>query len=146
MNKTFTIGFTGKSAKEFFSLLEENNIKNLIDVRLNNVSQLAAFAKRDDLEFFLKKILSCEYAHRPDLAPTEIILKKYKAKTITWEVYTNEYIELLNSRNIISYLKKDEIKNSVFLCSEHQPKYCHRRLLVEYLQKHWDDFEIVHLV
>jgi uncharacterized protein (DUF488 family) len=146
MNKTFTIGFTGKSAKEFFSLLEENNIKNLIDVRLNNVSQLAAFAKKDDLEFFLKKILSCEYTHRPDLAPTEIILKNYKAKIIIWDVYTNEYIELLNSRNIISYLKKDEIINSVFLCSEHQPKYCHRRLLVEYLQKQWNDLEIIHLV
>jgi len=146
MNKAFTIGFAGKSAKDFFSLLEENDIKKLIDVRLNNVSQLAAFAKKDDLEFFLKKILSCEYTHRPDLAPTEIILKKYKAKTITWEVYADEYIKLLNLRNIISCLKKDEIINSVFLCSEHLPKYCHRRLLVEYLQRQWNDFEIVHLV
>ena len=146
MNKIFTIGFAGKSAKSFFSLLEENNIKKLIDVRLNNVSQLAAFAKKDDLEFFLKKILSCEYIHRPDLAPTEIIFKNYKNKIINWEVYTAEYIKLLNSRNITSSLKKDEIVNGVFLCSEHQPKFCHRRLLVEYLQKQWDDLEIIHLV
>jgi len=145
MNKIFTIGFTGKSAEFFFSLLEENNIKKLIDVRLNNVSQLAAFAKKDDLEFFLKRILSCEYIHRPDLAPTEIIFKNFKKKIINWEVYTNEYIKLLNSRNIVSCLKKDEIMNSVFLCSEHQPKFCHRRLLVEYLQKQWNDFEIIHL-
>jgi uncharacterized protein (DUF488 family) len=146
MNKIFTIGFTGKSAKIFFSLLEENNIKNLIDVRLNNISQLAAFSKKDDLEFFLKKILSCEYIHRPDLAPTEIILKNFKNKIINWDTYTNEYIKLLESRNITSYLKKTEIVNSVFLCSENQPKYCHRRLLVEYLQKQWADFEITHLI
>ena len=146
MNKIFTIGFTGKSAESFFSLLEENNIKKLIDVRLNNVSQLAAFAKKNDLEFFLKKILSCEYIHMPDLAPTEIILDNFKNKIITWDVYTVEYIKLLGSRNITSFLKKDEIVDSVFLCSEHQPKFCHRRLLAEYLQKQWDDFEIVHLV
>ena len=146
MNKIFTIGFTGKTAERFFSLLEENNIKKLIDVRLNNISQLAAFAKKDDLEFFLKKILSCDYIHRPDLAPTEIILKNYKTKVINWDTYTDEYIQLLNSRNIVLQLKRDEIMNSVFLCSEHQPKYCHRRLLVEFLQKHWDNFEIIHLI
>jgi uncharacterized protein (DUF488 family) len=146
MNKIFTIGFTGKSAESFFSLLEENNIKKLIDVRLNNVSQLAAFAKKNDLEFFLKKILSCEYIHIPDLAPTETILDNFKNKIITWDVYTVEYIKLLGSRNITSFLKKDEIVDSVFLCSEHQPEFCHRRLLAEYLQKQWDDLEIVHLV
>jgi uncharacterized protein (DUF488 family) len=146
MNKVFTIGFTGKSARKFFSLLEENNIKKVIDVRLNNVSQLAAFAKKDDLIFFLQRILSCDYIHRPDLAPTETILKNYKTKIISWEIYTDEYNNLLNSRNITSSIKKDEIINSVFLCSEHQPKYCHRRLLVEYLQKEWNDFEIVHLI
>jgi uncharacterized protein (DUF488 family) len=146
MNKVFTIGFTEKNAEHFFSLLEKNNIKKLIDVRLNNVSQLAAFTKKDDFGFFLKKILSCNYFHRPDLAPTEEILKKYKSKTITWEIYTDEYIKLLNSRDILSYLKKDEIINSVFLCSEHLPQNCHRRLLAEYLQKRWDDIEIIHLV
>ena len=114
-------------------------------MRLNNVSQLAAFAKKEDLEFFLKRILSCDYIHRPDLAPTEEILKKYKSKTISWETYTDEYLKLLNLRNVINQLNKDEIANSVFLCSEHQPKYCHRRLLAEYLKKQWNDFEIIHL-
>jgi uncharacterized protein (DUF488 family) len=146
MNKVFTIGFTGKNAKKFFSLLEENNIKKLIDVRLNNVSQLAAFAKKDDLDFFLHRILSCDYIHRPDLAPTETILKNYKTKIISWEVYTDEYNKLLDSRNIVLHIKKNEIINSVFLCSEDQPKYCHRRLLAEYLQKQWNDFEIIHLI
>jgi len=146
MNKIFTIGFTGKSAEKFFSLLEENNIKKLIDVRLNNVSQLAAFTKKDDLKYFLKRILSCEYIHRPDLAPTDIILKNYKTKVINWEIYTNEYIKLLNSRDIMTNLKEEEVMNSVFLCSECQPKYCHRKLLVEYLHKQWNNFEIIHLI
>jgi len=146
MNKIFTIGFTGKSAEKFFSLLEENNIKKLIDVRLNNVSQLAAFTKKDDLKYFLKRILSCDYIHRPDLAPTDIILKRYKTKVINWQIYTNEYLKLLASRNIISYLKEEEIMNGVFLCSECQPKYCHRQLLVEYLHKQWNNFEIIHLI
>jgi len=145
MNKVFTIGFTGKSAEKFFSLLEENNIRKLIDVRLNNISQLAGFAKKDDLEFFLKKILSCNYLHRPDLAPTKEILKNYKSKIINWEIYTDEYIKLLNSRNIIDQLNKDEIINNVFLCSEHHPNFCHRRLLAEYLKRHWNDLEIKHL-
>jgi uncharacterized protein (DUF488 family) len=146
MNKVFTIGFTGKSAKKFFSLLEENRIKKLIDVRLNNVSQLAAFAKKDDLNFFLQRILSCDYIHRPDLAPTETILKNYKTKIISWDVYAAEYNKLLDSRNIVSHLKKNDIINSVFLCSEDRPTYCHRRLLIEYLQKQWNDFEIIHLI
>jgi len=145
MNKIYTIGFAGKSAKLFFSLLEDNNIKKLIDIRLNNISQLAAYTKKEDLEFFLKKILSCEYTHRPDLAPTELILKNYRNKIIDWKIYSDEYIKLLNSRNITSYLEEDKIINSVFLCSEHLPKFCHRRLLVEYLQKKWNDFEIIHL-
>jgi uncharacterized protein (DUF488 family) len=146
MNKVFTIGFAGKSAEKFFSLLEENDIKKLIDVRLNNLSQLAAFTKREDLKFFLKRILSCEYIHKPELAPTETILRKYKTKSIDWEVYTDKYINLLYSRNIALELNKDEIINSVFLCSEHNPEYCHRRLLVEYLQKQWNNFEIIHLM
>jgi uncharacterized protein (DUF488 family) len=114
MNKVFTIGFTGKSAKRFFSLLEENNIKKLIDVRLNNVSQLAAFAKKDDLDFFLKRILSCDYIHRPDLAPTETTLKNYKTKIISWEIYTYEYNKLLDSRAIISHLKKMKLQTVFF--------------------------------
>lgn len=145
MNKIYTIGFTGKNAEDFFSLLEKNNIKLLIDVRLNNVSQLAAFSKKDDLKYFLRKILNCEYTHRPDLAPTEEILNDYKKNVIDWEAYVVKYIELLNNRNIISHINDKEFANAVFLCSEHEPKYCHRRLLAEYLQKYWNDYDIVHL-
>jgi uncharacterized protein (DUF488 family) len=146
MNKIFTVGFAGKSAEYFFSLLEKNNIKRLIDVRLNNLSQLSKKKKKNDLEYFLKRILLCEYFHRPDLAPTEAILNDYKMKSIDWDTYADEYIKLLQLRNIFSDLNKNEMVNSVLLCSEHQPKYCHRRLLAEFLQKQWNDLEIIHLI
>jgi uncharacterized protein (DUF488 family) len=145
MNKIFTIGFTGKSAENFFSLLKDNNIKKVIDVRLNNNSQLAGFTKKGDFGFFLQKIISCAYIHRPDLAPTDEILKGYKAKTIGWDIYAEEYIKLLVLRDIKSCLNRDDIINAVFLCSEHQPERCHRRLLAEYLQRLFNNFEIIHL-
>jgi len=146
MGKIYTIGFTGKSAEKFFLLLEENNIKGLIDVRLNNTSQMAAFTKKEDLKYFLKKILFCNYTHRPDFAPTDEILKKYKSKSINWTSYKEEYNRLLNTRNIISHIKKENIIDNVFLCSEHNPEYCHRKLLAEYFQSNWNDIEIIHLL
>jgi uncharacterized protein (DUF488 family) len=145
MNNIYTIGFTGKTAEKFFSLLKKNNIKTLIDVRLNNISQLAAFAKKDDLKYFLKEIVGCNYIHRPDLAPTESILKDYKKHFINWEEYSREYMNLLQTRNIISIVDKDEIIGSVLLCSEHDPKCCHRRLLAEYFKSNWENIEIIHL-
>jgi uncharacterized protein (DUF488 family) len=145
MNKIYTIGFTGKSAEMFFNLLEKNSIKKLIDIRLNNISQLAGFTKQHDLKYFLKKILDCDYIHQPNFAPDENTLKKYKKKIIDWEMYTEQYIALLNSRTILSSIKEEDFINSVLLCSEHEPKYCHRRLLAEYLKKEWQDIEIIHL-
>jgi uncharacterized protein (DUF488 family) len=145
MNKIFTIGFTGKTAEEFFSLLEVNDIKNVIDVRLNNNSQPTGYAKKDDLEFFLKRIVSCKYLHRPDFAPTEALLQSYKSNIIDWETYSNEYLELLNFRGALSNLKKDEITSRVLLCNEQDPDNCHRRLLAEFIKKKWDEIEVVHL-
>jgi uncharacterized protein (DUF488 family) len=145
MNKIYTIGFTGKSAEMFFDLLKKNSVKKLIDIRLNNVSQLAGFTKQHDLKYFLEKILDCDYIHRPDFAPDENILKNYKTKKINWEMYAEQYIALLNSRAIVSSIKEEEIINSVLLCSEHEPKYCHRRLLAEYLKNEWQNIEIIHL-
>ena len=87
----YTIGFTKKNAEKFFTLLKNNQVKKVIDVRLNNVSQLAGFAKRDDLIFFLREMCNCEYEHIPDLAPTEEILKPYKKGEISWENYEEKF-------------------------------------------------------
>ncbi|MBA0433286.1 DUF488 domain-containing protein [Stenotrophomonas maltophilia] len=145
--KISTIGFTKKSAQRFFTLLEESNTKTLIDVRLNNVSQLSGFAKRDDLKFFLKKICGIEYIHITDLAPQKEALKAYQDKKMSWESYESEFINLMEKRNIEHTLEKSVIEHSCLLCSEDKPHHCHRRLVAEYLKRKWNDekVEIIHL-
>ncbi|MDO8873677.1 MAG: DUF488 domain-containing protein [Methanoregula sp.] len=143
--KVFTIGFTKKSAEQFFDILTKNGVTRLMDIRLNNKSQLAAFAKEDDLRYFLKKICNIEYRHIPQCAPSEELLKKYQNKEIDWTGYEKEYKGLINKRNVVSLFNKDNLANNCFLCSEPTPEQCHRRLLVEYLKEHFSDMEIVHI-
>jgi uncharacterized protein (DUF488 family) len=145
MNNIYTIGFTEKTAEMFFSLLKTSNAIRIIDVRLNNVSQLAGFTKKDDLKYFLKEIMQWDYIHMPEYAPTQDILQDFKKKRISWQNYTEKYIDLLDERNIIARLNYNKIINSVFLCSENDPEYCHRRLLAEYIQKYNNSIEIIHL-
>lgn len=144
--KTFTIGFTQKGANKFFTLIKDNQISRIIDVRLNNVSQLAGFAKRDDLKYFLSEICDADYVHVEELAPTKDILSDYKKKLITWEAYEDKFINLISKRNIERTIDKSLLDNGCLLCSEHKSHHCHRRLVVEYLNDHWDtDIEVVHL-
>jgi uncharacterized protein (DUF488 family) len=144
--KTFTIGFTQKGADKFFTLIKNNNISRIIDVRINNVSQLAGFAKRDDLKYFLSELCDADYIHLEELAPTKDILNDYKKKIITWEVYEDKFINLIAKRNIERTVDKSLLDNGCFLCSEHKPHHCHRRLVVDYLKHHWDtDIEVIHL-
>lgn len=146
MIETFTIGFTKKSAETFFTKLRESGVKRLLDVRLNNSSQLSGFAKRDDLRFFLKTIADIEYEHVPELAPTKDILDAYKKHGGDWEVYEAEFMELMAKRSIETQLRQEEFQSSCLLCSEHLPKLCHRRLVLEYLQEKWGDISVSHLV
>tara|TARA_R110002072_G_scaffold145460_1_gene292034 strand:+ start:192226 stop:192675 length:450 start_codon:yes stop_codon:yes gene_type:complete len=143
--QTYTIGFTKKSAEDFFSLLAEAGVKRLLDVRLNNSSQLAGFAKRDDLRYFLKSICGIEYEHVPDLAPTKDILDAYKKHGGDWEVYEQEFLELMARRGIASQLQPSQFDGACLLCSEHLPKLCHRRLVVEYLDQEWGQVSVNHL-
>jgi uncharacterized protein (DUF488 family) len=144
--KTFTIGFTQKGANKFFTLIKDNNISRIIDVRVNNVSQLAGFAKRDDLKFFLSELCDADYIHLEELAPTKDILSDYKKKIITWEDYEDKFLNLIAKRNIERSVDKSMLDNGCLLCSEHKPHYCHRRLVVEYLNDRWNtDIEVVHL-
>ena len=144
--KTFTIGFTKKNAQTFFGFIKDAGVKTLVDVRLNNVSQLAGFAKRDDLKFFLKELCDAEYAHLPDLAPTKNILDAYKKGNMPWQQYEDKYIDLMVQRNVERAVPVGLIDHGCLLCSEHEPHHCHRRLVVEYLNKCWDtNLEIKHL-
>jgi uncharacterized protein (DUF488 family) len=144
-NNIYTIGFTGKTAENFFSLLKTSNASRVIDVRLNNISQLAGFTKRDDLKYFIKEIMHWDYFHIPEYAPTQDILQDYKKKKISWQNYTERYIYLLDTRKIIENIDYNVVIDGVLLCSENDPLYCHRRLLAEYIQKHNNNIKIVHL-
>lgn len=133
--KLYTIGFAGKSAEEFFSLLEKAGIKILLDIRLNNVSQLAGFTKGKDLAYFVRTIMDGQYYHNTDLAPTKELLKKYQADE-DWQSYEREFLALLEKRNVETKIKPELLKGpTVLLCSEKTAEKCHRRLTAEYLQK-----------
>ena len=141
-----TIGFTQKPAKLFFEKLRASNARRVIDVRLNNVSQLAGFSKKDDLQYFLKEILDVDYIHLPELAPTQNILDAYKKHNGDWSVYEEAFLDLMAKREIEKRLSPEVISGCCFLCSENQPMFCHRRLVAEYLRSHWGSVAIEHLV
>jgi uncharacterized protein (DUF488 family) len=144
--RLFTIGFTKKSAAQFFGLLRKHGIQRLIDVRLNNVSQLAGFAKRDDLRFFLKEVCGAEYVHEPLLAPTQEMLDAVKKQKGDWDEYERQFLVLMASRQIEKRLSPDLFAApSVLLCSEATAEHCHRRLVGEYLGGKWGELEMVHL-
>ena len=143
--KIFTIGFTQKSAKEFFEALRAAGVRRLIDVRLNNVSQLAGFSKKSDLEYFLDAICSIPYSHRVDLAPTQDMLDEYKKSGGSWEAYEKRFLGLMEDRRISETLSRELVDGSCLLCSELKPKQCHRRLVAEHLKSKWGDITITHL-
>lgn len=143
--KIFTIGFTKKSAKEFFTKLTEAGVKSIVDVRLNNVSQLAGFAKREDLKYFASEICGINYIHLPELTPTKDILDPYKKYDGDWITYKDKYLNLIKNRRIEDVLSRNIIDGGCLLCSEQNPHYCHRRLAAEYLDKKWGGIDIVHI-
>lgn len=143
----YTMGFTKKSAEEFFTLILNNNIKLLIDIRLNNNSQLAGFTKGRDLPYFLKKICDCEYAHEEYFAPDKDLLDGYKKGEISWDEYEIVYQKLYKDRKMgewfnEKYLNYDKV---LLLCTEPTPEKCHRRLLAEYIESDYRDVKIIHL-
>ncbi|MFB6194036.1 MAG: DUF488 family protein [Halobaculum sp.] len=143
----YTIGFTKKGAEEFFGLLEEAGIERLVDTRLRNRSQLAGFAKRDDLIYFLDNLLGVAYEHRETLAPTEELLDAWRNDEIGWDAYEDRFFDLMDERSIERELEPETFERpTVLLCSEHEPDHCHRRLVVEYLDRTWGDVEAVHLL
>jgi uncharacterized protein (DUF488 family) len=143
--KLFTIGFTKKSAEQFFTALQRAGVRRVIDTRLNNNSQLAGFSKRDDLRYFLRSIGNIDYTHRTDLAPTQDVLDDYKKEKGDWSVYERRFLALIESRRIEETLPREVADHGCLLCSEDKPQHCHRRLVAEYLARHWGGVEIVHL-
>ena len=143
--KAFTIGFTKKTARRFFQLLRDSGVKRVVDVRINNASQLAGFAKKDDLAWFLDEICGMGYIHLPMLAPTKQLLRDYRKGDIGWDDYESRFLDLMRERRIEESIPRNVIDEGCLLCSEDQPHHCHRRLVAEYLNDQWGGIEIEHL-
>ncbi len=141
----YTIGFTQKTAQKFFETLVSAGVTRVIDTRLNNISQLAGFTKRNDLEYFLEKIGDIEYVHILDMAPTKDILDAYKKNNGDWEIYEKEFLQLLSKREIEKKVSSEILAGSCLLCSEAKPHHCHRRLVAEYLSEKLGNINICHL-
>ena len=142
----YSIGFTQKSAGEFFGTLKANGIERLLDVRLNNTSQLAGFAKQADLRYFLREICDCSYEHEPLLAPEQAMLDDYKKRKGNWDDYTELFLALMRRRKIDLAISPESFEQrTVLLCSEATAERCHRRLVLEYLQEKWGGVTIRHL-
>ncbi|MDQ1245166.1 MAG: hypothetical protein QG567_608 [Campylobacterota bacterium] len=140
----FTIGYTQKSAEEFFTLSTKNGVKKLIDIRLNNTSQLAGFANVKHLPYLLK-LHNIEYKYKIEFAPTKELLKGYQDENIDWEEYEKQYNQILMDRDVLKNIPLSEFEDAVLLCSEPTAEQCHRRLAAEYIAKHFENVNIKHL-
>jgi uncharacterized protein (DUF488 family) len=145
--RLYTIGFTQKSAEQFFGLLRDNGVKVLVDIRLKPDSQLSGFAKGRDLPYFLKHLIDCDYRYMPQMAPTDELLTRYRDDK-SWSNYEVAFNQLLQERNLIVRLDREwwAAHPACLLCSEHEPDHCHRRLVAEYIAAHWPEVEIVHVM
>jgi len=144
--QTYTIGFTKKTAEAFFGMVRQAGVKRIVDVRLNNISQLSGFAKRDDLAYFAKELCGADYIHVPELAPTKQILDAYKKAKGSWEEYEMRFLELMAKRQVENTVPREVIDGGCLLCSEDRPHHCHRRLVAEYLSSRWGAMDVEHLV
>jgi len=145
MTRIFTIGYAGRNAHQFFSTLKQTGIKKVIDVRLYNTSQLAGFAKKQDIEYFLRVIVGADYIHLSIMAPTKQLLNNYKKGLISWQQYETQFKEIIAHRQIEKRIMPQDADMVCFLCSEAKADNCHRRLVAEYLAEHWQNASIHHL-
>lgn len=142
----YTIGYARKDAETFFCRLEDSGVRRVVDVRLRNTSHLAGFTKRDDLQFFLRRIGDIGYVHLPELAPTAALLDDYQKGEIDWPTYERRFNEIITERRIENIVTPEGLKDACLLCSEPEPDKCHRRLVAEYLQRMWGDVRIEHIL
>ena len=143
---TFTIGFTKTTAENFFSRLNKAGVQQIVDVRLQNTSQLAGFAKASDLTFFLETIGGIAYRHTPELAPDEALFADYRKKGLKWDAFEPRFLDIMAKRKIEEQFNPADLEGACLLCSEDTPHNCHRRLVVEYLEDRWgQSLNVTHL-
>jgi len=143
---TFTIGFTKTTAEDFFDRLQRAGVRTVIDVRLQNTSQLAGFAKAADLSYFLKTIGGIAYRHAPELAPDDALFADYRKKGLKWDAFEPRFRDIMATRKIEEQFKPEDLDGACLLCSEDKPHRYHRRLVVEYLEDRWGrSLDVTHL-
>ncbi len=141
----FTIGFGQKGARQFFGILTAAGVRKVVDVRLNNVSQLAGFTKRDDLAYFLEALCGISYEHHPELAPTKEMLDDYRSGRVAWPEHERRLRVLFSQRGIETLMSPQDVHLACLLCVEPSPDQCHRRIAAEHLREHWGTVTIRHL-
>ena len=144
MSTLFTIGVAGRSAGDFFDTLVKHHVRVVIDIRLNNRSQLTGFTKKEDLRFFLKELAGIDYVHEVDLAPTENLLKDYRNNRISWNDLKKSLLKLVDKRKVIHKYSVKDLDRACLLCSEREAKKCHRSLIAELFSKRYN-MAIIHL-
>jgi len=142
----YTIGFAKKSAETFFTKLERYGIRRIADIRLRNTSALAGFTRRDDLQFFLKRVADVDYVHLLQLAPSPALLDDYQKGRIDWPAYERRFNTIIADRRVETQVTPEEMDHACLLCSEPEPDKCHRRLVAEYLQRRWGNVRIEHIL
>jgi len=144
--KLYTIGFSGKTAQQFFEILKKNKVDCLLDIRIYPSSDDAGFCNQVNLPYFLNEIANCDYRYCPELAPTEHLHDNYHLDH-DWEKYVKVFTSLMEKRKIPFSLDREylEKRKCCLLCFEPTPKFCHRRLVSERIQDHWKDVEVIHL-
>ncbi len=146
MSAIYTVGFTRKTAEEFFTLLRVAGVETLVDIRLHNRSQLAGFARRDDLAWFARELAGIEYVHMPELAPTQELFDAFKKRGGSWEAFEQGFRQLMEERQAYGSFDRELLeRNPCFLCSEAAPEHCHRRLVAEGLAATEPGLRVVHL-
>lgn len=143
-----TIGFTQKTAEQFFGMIRDADVDRIIDVRLKSDSQIAGFAKSPNLQFFAKELCGIDYHHLPFLAPSTPLFTSYKKeKTMGWPDFRDRFLDLMDERHVEEKVSRDLLDGACLLCSEHEPHECHRTLVAEYLRGRWNvAICLVHLV
>ena len=146
MQTIYTIGFTRKTAEEFFALLQGAGVETLVDIRLHNRSQLAGFAKEGDLAWFARELAGIGYLHVPELAPSQELFDAFKKRGGSWEAFARGFRQLMEERGAVERFDRELLQRSpCFLCSEAAPERCHRRLVAEALAATEPGMGVVHL-
>ena len=86
-----------------------------------------------------------DYVHLPALAPTKQMLDAYKKQRGDWSTYETRFLDLMRARRVEQTVAKGIVADGCLLCSEDTPDHCHRRLVAEYLDRHWGGLDITHL-